>query len=70
MWDLIAVPTECIQEEDESSNQLETVDGASLIVKIKWIWRKHHAMEVGIMGLSVEFTLIGAQCGPVWRTEG
>ena len=33
MWDLIAVPTECIQEEDESSNQLETVDGASLIIK-------------------------------------
>ena len=29
MWDLFAVPTECIQEEDESSNQwqLETVDG-------------------------------------------
>ena len=54
MWGLIAVPTECIQEEDESSNQLETVDGESLIVKIKWIWRKDHAiMEVGIMGLSV-----------------
>ena len=37
MWGLIAVPTECIQEEDESSNQLETVDEASLIVKMKWL---------------------------------
>ena len=56
MWDLIAVPTECIQEEDESSNQLETVDGASLIVKIKWIWRKPHAiMEECIMGLRVAY---------------
>ena len=53
MWDLIA---ECIQEEDESSNQLDTVDGASLIVKIKWIWRKPHAiMEECIMGLRVAY---------------
>ena len=56
MWDLIAVPTECIQEEDESSNQLETVDGASLIVKIKWIWRMPQAiMAVCIIGLSVAY---------------